>query len=191
MMSRNVLLGLTLFLTFIAAVTGLAFAIPGQAPRTSPGLVHTYSEFATVLLASKKTEASLVRAICTDAYQTAMLEIAQGSLALGDGNREDAAGHLEAAATAVAMIATEGDKAVAGVRNRLLEGGHHHHAKAEIAEKYDPGYVIVEKTEKRKLLDEAQALGRLAQTVRSGDALPEALTGAGKHLSTLFLEVVK
>ncbi len=191
MKNRRVLIGLSLFAVFVVTVGGLAYAIPGKAPRTAPGLVSTYAELATVLLASKKTEASLVRAICTDAYQAASLELAQAAGSLRNGDREGAAKHLESAATAVAMIATEGDKAVARVRNRLLEGGHHHHAKAEIAERYDPGYVIIEKTEKKKLLDEAGALGRLAQTVRDGTAQPEALEGAGQNLSALYLEAVK
>lgn len=191
MSNRKSMVGLCLFAAFVASVAGLAYAIPGQAPQTSPGLVNTYSEFATVLLASKKTEASLVRAICTDAYQGAMRELAQATLAMGGGKNEEAARQVEAAATLVAMIATEGDKAVAGVRNRLLEGGHHHHAKAEIAEKYDPGYVIIDKTEKQKLLDEAGALGRLAQMVKAGSAQAQAVEGAGTHLSALFLRVVK
>jgi len=48
MSHRKALMGLSLFAVFVVTVAGLAYAIPGKAPRTSPGLVNTYSEVSSM-----------------------------------------------------------------------------------------------------------------------------------------------
>ena len=154
-------------------------------------LVGTYGDLATVLLSSKKTEAGLVRSICADAHRQAHARLYAARDLAAAGRNEEAAGQLESAATAAAMIATEGDKAVAAVRNRLLEGGHHHHATAEVAKKYDTGYVVVTKAAKKLLLADAGAIGRLAGEVRKGTAGADEIDKAAAHLKTVYEAAVE
>jgi hypothetical protein len=58
----------------------------------------------------------------------------------------------------VALWANEGDNAVGGIRNRLLEGGHHHNAEGEAKGIYEAGYVIVTVAAKKSALDIAAKL---------------------------------
>ena len=67
-------------------------------------------------------------------------------------------------------MASEGDSAVAAVRKRLLEGGHHHHADGEAKGIYDPGFVVVTRTAHQQLLDASRAIGQLARAPKA-DAL--------------------
>jgi hypothetical protein len=46
------------------------------------------------------------------------------------------------------------------VRKRLLQGGHHHHADASAEGEYEPGYVIVTREAKKKVLAASAALRR-------------------------------
>jgi hypothetical protein len=63
-------------------------------------------------------------------------------------------------------FATEGGSATAPVRNRLLEGGHHHNADDTGADAvYDTGYVVLTKKQKQRVLDIAK---RCSQAAESG-----------------------
>jgi hypothetical protein len=77
---------------------------------------------------------------------------------------------VESLATAVGQIGTEGDNAVAGVRKRLLEGGHHHNAAGEAQGLFDEGYVVITKAAKAAFLDSSKALALLAKDPKA-DAL--------------------
>jgi hypothetical protein len=68
------------------------------------------------------------------------------------------AGEYEAAAAHMALFANEGDNAVAGIRKRLLDGGHHHHAEGEAEGEYEEGFVVVTRAAKAEILAAASAL---------------------------------
>jgi hypothetical protein len=55
-------------------------------------------------------------------------------------------------------FANEGDNAIGGVRKRLLEGGHHFNAEGEEQGIFEPGYVVVNREAKQKLLASSSAL---------------------------------
>ena len=67
------------------------------------------------------------------------------------------------ASGAVGQIGTEGDNAVAGVRKRLLQGGHHANAEGERQGIFEDGYVVVTKAAKKDFLDSSKALAMLAR----------------------------
>ena len=75
---------------------------------------------------------------------------------------------VEALASDVGQLATEGDNAVGAVRKRLLEGGHHHNAAGEAQGIYDEGFVIVTRTAKKAFLGSATAIGKLARSTDAG-----------------------
>jgi hypothetical protein len=178
-------------LVVAALFSGFALAQTLRNAETSTGLVNTYSELATAILGTKRAESSVVRAICQEAYDTAQAHLAVAATSVAAGDKDGAATHLETAAAAAANIATEGDKAVAAVRNRLLEGGHHHHATPEIAAKYDPGYVVVTKEAKKALLEQATTLGRLAGLLRTGAAGRAEIEAAATQLGAVFGTALK
>jgi hypothetical protein len=137
----------------------------------TPGeLVATYDNLADAILAVKQTEANLVRSILGGTYAHARVEMDRARRALEAGDSTTARASLENLATSVGQLATEGDNAVAGIRKRLLEGGHHHNAKGEADGVFDPGFVIVTRAAKKALLDSSRALGQLARDP-SADAL--------------------
>ena len=70
----------------------------------------------------------------------------------------------------VAQLATEGDAAVAAVRKRLLEGGHHHNSAGEAQGVYDEGFVMVTRAAKQKLLEASRTIGQMAAAPKA-DAL--------------------
>jgi hypothetical protein len=123
------------------AIAGASFALGAE---TRKSLVASYETLADTILGAKKTERNLVQAIL-DSHRAA----AQQAFA---------AGKWEEAAAQIALFANEGDNAVGGVRKRLLEGGHHHNAEGEAKGVYEPGYVIVTKEAKVKLLAASQTL---------------------------------
>jgi len=190
-MQRIVILSLIAVIAVAAGVAGFTYAA-GPAPSgTSAGLVKVYSEHATALLSVKKTEELIVKEICADAFRQATHHLSLAIKADKSGNKEAAMSYLESAAGATAMLASEGDKAVAAVRNRLLEGGHHHHATPEIAVKYDPGFVVITKASKKVLLEQAGAIGRLAAAVRAGASGEKEILAAKSALAKAYQEAVK
>jgi hypothetical protein len=134
-----------------------------SSPMTPVELVATYDQLADAILAVKQTEANLIRSILGSTYAHARVEMDRSRRALRDGDTKTARASLENLATAVGQLATEGDNAVAGIRKRLLEGGHHHNAKGEAEGIFDPGFVIVTRTAKKAFLDSSRSLGQLAR----------------------------
>lgn len=152
-----------LCLTLLAVSVGLAApSASAQAPATPPELVAAYDDLATVILAVKKSEESLVRSILATTYAHASAALERANRALESGDMLRAGAALEEVAGFVAQLGTEGDNAVAGVRKRLLEGGHHHNAAGESQGIYDPGFVVVTKAVKQQLLTISRAVGQLA-----------------------------
>jgi hypothetical protein len=88
---------------------------------------------------------------------------------------------VENVAAAVGQIGTEGDNAVAGVRKRLLEGGHHFNASGEAQGVYDEGYVVVTKAAKQAFLDSSKAIAMLAR-----DPKADALEGEWKKVQAAW-----
>ena len=130
--------------THWTAVAVLAGALIVAAQETPKPMVDTYDSLADAILAVKKTEANFVRGML-------------------DGHRHGAqayfaAGEFEKAAAEMALYGNEGDNAIAGVRKRLLEGGHHHNADGEAKGIYEPGYVVVTKKAKQQILAASAAL---------------------------------
>jgi hypothetical protein len=124
------------FAAVLSTALAASYALGASTDRT---LVETYEGIADSILAAKRSEAAVVRAILASHWKAARAA-AQ-------------AGRWDEAAAEVALIANEGDNAVGGIRKRLLEGGHHHNAEGEAQGIYEPGYVIVTVEAKRKALD--------------------------------------
>lgn len=141
-----------------------AFAQPaGPPPTTPPDMVATYSSVADIILAAKKAEAAVVRAILETTYGHAQGAVAKAKAALKAGDAAGAQTAVESLATLVGQIATEGDSAVAGIRKRLLEGGHHHHTSGEAQGKFEEGYVVVTRAAKTAFLESSRAFGQMAR----------------------------
>jgi hypothetical protein len=147
-----------------------AWAAGGSAPATPPELVATYDALADTILGGLKSERKLVHAILATSYGHAQAELAHARQALKANDAPGARTAIENLASAVGQIGTEGDNAVAGVRKRLLEGGHHANAAGERQGTFDEGYVVVSKAAKKAFLDSSQALARLAAAPKA-DAL--------------------
>jgi hypothetical protein len=131
----------------LGALAMVAVALPvaaAEAPQTPPHLVLTYERLADAILALNGAEDEIVRSVLSVHHAAAVAAMQAGDTAT--------------AAAQVALFGTEGDNAMEGVRKRLQQGGHHHHATAEEQAKYDPGYVVVTKDAKQKILAAAAAL---------------------------------
>jgi hypothetical protein len=139
-----------------------ARAAGGNPPATPPELVASYDALADAILAGIKTEKKLVHAILATTYAHAQAELGRARAALKASDGAGAKAAVENLASAVGQIATEGDNSVAGVRKRLLEGGHHANAEGERQGTFDEGYVVVSKAAKKAFLDSSQALARQA-----------------------------
>jgi hypothetical protein len=145
-------------------------AADGPPPATPPEMVAAYDALADAILGGIKAEKRLVKAILATTYAHAQAELAQARRAVKAGDNAAAKTALEGLAASVAQIGTEGDNAVAGVRKRLLEGGHHANSEGEKQGTFDEGYVLVSRAAKKSFLDSSQALARLAAAPKA-DAL--------------------
>jgi len=128
----------------LCALALVAVALPSQAQETPQAMVVTYDHLADAILALNDAEDSLVRSVLFVHHQAAHAAMK--------------AADYQAAAAQMALFGTEGDNAMEGVRKRLLQGGHHHHASADEQAKYDPGYVVVTREAKQKILAAATAM---------------------------------
>jgi len=178
--SRHVLLlGLA-----AAGAVALAFtALRAPADTATPAqLVASYDSLANAILAVKATEDHVVRAILATGYAQAQATMERAKAALDAGDAAKARPELETLAALVAQLGTEGDNAVAGIRKRLLEGGHHHNAEGEQQGVYDEGYVVVTKAAKKTLLDASKAIAG----AKDGKALSAAWAPVESTMSGLL-----
>lgn len=173
----------------IVSLLLLSAVVLAQAPAdvtasVPPQLVASYESLADTILGAKRTERNLVLSILATTYNHAQATYAQAAASL-EADR-DASAELEKLASLVSQLGNEGDAAVAAVRKRLLEGGHHHNAAGEQQGLYDPGFVIVTRAAKKTFLDAALQIGRLGrspdldslrQQWREVSAQYESLTG--------------
>lgn len=129
---------------------------------TPSALVQTYDSLADAILAAKKTEWNLVHSILASTYMHAegVMQAATRKLEAGQSARNE----IETLAALVAQLGNEGDAAVAGIRKRLIEGGHHHHAGGEEKGVYDEGFVIVTREAKTVFLEAGKKIGQMSQT---------------------------
>jgi hypothetical protein len=130
--------------------------------RTPPELVATYEALADTILAADKAEEGLVEAILSTTYGHALAAKKRAEQKIQAG--ESARAELENLAALVAQLGNEGDSAVAGVRKRLVEGGHHHNAKGEEQGIYDEGFVIVTRAAKKVFLEAATEIGKMIRS---------------------------
>jgi hypothetical protein len=140
---------------------------PGMAPSTPAEMVATYSSLADGILALKRTEEDLCRSILAATNAHAQVELGRAQKAIA---AADAKGALEGLAADVGQMATEGDNAVAAVRKKLLDGGHHHNAAGEAQGIFDEGFVVVTRAAKAKLLESSRGIGQMARAPKA-DAL--------------------
>lgn len=145
-------------------------AAQARASATPTEMVAAYDALADVILAARKAERKLVLSLLGASYGHAQAELGRARQALKANDAAAAQAAVENLAAAVGQIGTEGDNAVAGVRKRLLEGGHHANAEGEAQGLYDDGYVVVTKAAKQAFLDSSKALAMLAREPK-GEAL--------------------
>jgi len=172
-----VLSALTLVLVVAAGAKSLS--AQSETGGTPTELVTAYSSLADTILAAKKTEWNLVRSILATTYGHAQATLADVRSKLKAG--QSAKADLEKLAGLVSQLGNEGDAGVAGVRKRLVEGGHHHHADGEQQGIYDEGFVVVTKAAKKAFLDSASQIGKMAA---SPD--PKALDAEWQKVKTQY-----
>lgn len=149
--------GTVLCLPLVTADSARAGEMKAQTPQA---LVQTYETLADTILGAKETEWNLVHSILATTYMHAegVMHAIDGKLQAGTPVRDD----VERLATLVAQLGNEGDAAVAAVRKRLLEGGHHHNAAGEAQGLYDDGFVIVTREAKKDFLAASKNIAKMA-----------------------------
>lgn len=119
-------------------------ALPLAAQKTPRPLTDAYDALADTILSMRDAESSLVRSILDYHYRRA--------------ERAMSSGEWDQVAAEMALFASEGDNAVAGIRKRLLEGGHHFNAAGEEAGEFEQGFVVVTRKAKKRILDASAAV---------------------------------
>jgi len=156
-------LGHSLILALALTTVPSGTAVGQDMPKTTPTeMVKAYESLADAILAVKSTEEDLIRSILAVTYQHAEGSYRQCLAGIEAGRNVQS--QLETLASLVSQLGNEGDAAVAGVRKRLLEGGHHHNAAGEAQGLFDPGFVVVTKAAKKAFLDSATAIGRMGRS---------------------------
>jgi hypothetical protein len=159
---------------------------PASSTATPAEIVAAYRSLADGILALKRTEEDVCRAILAAGSAHGQVELARAQKALGAGDAKAAQGAVEALAATVGNLATEGDAAVGAVRKKLLDGGHHHNAAGEAQGIFDEGYVIVTRAAKAKLLESSRALGQMSRAPKA-----EALEAEWKKVQAVLSELLK
>ena len=158
--------------TLAAAAVAIALLAPApvaaQAGGTPAEMVDTYSTLADSILGLKRTEENLVKSILAATVAHGHATLGRALAAVEKGDKGAAKTAVEALASDVGQLATEGDNAVGAVRKRLLEGGHHHNAAGEAQGIYDEGYVIVTRAAKAELLASSRAIAGMAAAPEAG-----------------------
>lgn len=167
-----------LALPVVAAAQPRSLATPGE-------LVSAYDALADTILGANKAERKLVLAILATSYGHAQAELGRARQALKANDPAAARVAIENLAAAVGQIGTEGDNAVAGIRKRLLEGGHHANSEGEAQGVYDEGYVIVTKVAKQSFLEASRALAMLARS-----PTPEGLEAEWKKVEATWTKLI-
>ena len=122
----------------LAVLAVVLIALPTLAQKTPEKVVAAYDALANIILDMREAEYDFVVAVLDGHAHGAKILFERGN--------------YEGAAAEMALFANEGDNAMGGVRKRLLEGGHHFNAEGEEQGIYEPGYVVVTREAKQKLL---------------------------------------
>ena len=190
-MSRR-LLNLSNTVRLAIALSLLALGVaPAAAQKPADGgtpaeLVATYNTLADGLLALKRTEENLVKTILATSRAHGEVQLMHAKRAITANDAAAAKAAVEALASDVAQLGTEGDNAIAAVRKRLIEAGQHHNAAGEAQGIFDEGYVIVTKAAKQKFLESSR---RIAAT--SGSPKADALDAEWKNVMATYASIVK
>jgi hypothetical protein len=184
--ANRFLLGRALLILFACAMVARPALAQSTESATPAEMVATYNTLADGILALKTTEENIVRTILAAARAHGQVQLAKARAALAANDSAASKTAVEALASAVGQIATEGDNSVAAVRKRLIEGGHHHNAAGEAQGIFDPGYVIVTKAAKQKLLDSSRAIGKMA-----GSPNAAALDAEWKKVQGVVADLLK
>jgi len=167
--------------TGLLAIVAPARAQGASGPATPPEMVAAYGALADTILAAKRAEAELVRSILAATHAHAQVQLSRAQRAITAGDAKAAQAAVEALAADVGQVATEGDNAVAAVRKRLIEGGHHHNAAGEAQGLYDEGFVVVTRAAKQQLLDSSRTIGRMAAAPKA-----DALDAEWKKVDSIY-----
>jgi hypothetical protein len=153
---------------------------------TPPEMVATYNTLADGLLALKRTEENLVKSILAASKGHGEAQLMRAKRAITANDAAAAKSAVEALASDVAQIGTEGDNSVGAVRKRLIEGGQHHNAAGEAQGIYDEGFVIVTKAAKQKFLDSSKRIAQMAAAPKAA-----ALDEEWKAVETAYAALMK
>jgi hypothetical protein len=134
---------------------------------TPPEMVATYNTLADGLLALKRTEENLVKSILAAAKAHGEVQLMRAKRAIGASDAAASKTAVEALASDVAQLGTEGDNSVGAVRKKLIEGGQHHNAAGEAQGIFDEGFVIVTKAAKQKLLESSRRIAQMASAPKA------------------------
>lgn len=168
----------------LASLVAIVPSPDAEAQTATPAeLVATYDSLADTLLGALHTERNLVQSILTTTYAEAETTLGEAKAKIQAG--QSARAEVERLAALVAQLGNEGDAAVAAVRKRLIEGGHHHNAAGEQQGIYDEGFVIVTRAAKKVFLDSAAEIGKL-----SSSPDPASLDAQWKKVQTQFRELM-
>jgi hypothetical protein len=173
------------WIVWIMAAIAPATTQAASAPETPAEMVATYETLATVILGAKDTEANLVRSILAATNAHAEVELGRAKKAIAANDTKAAQAAIENLAADVGQLATEGDNAVAGIRKRLLEGGHHHNAAGEAQGIFDEGYVIVTKAAKKSFLESSKAIAGMTAAPKA-----EGLDAEWKKVQATYSELM-
>ncbi len=161
-MNRNLKLSLVLGVVVL-------MAMPSVAQKTPSSMVAAYDSLATIILSVPQAEEDLVRAMLDGHYRGAKALMKQG--------------RYDEAAAEMALFANEGDNAIAGIRKRLVEGGHHHNAAGEEQGIYEEGYVLVTREAKKEMLASSTAMRQAKDDVAREAAWKEFAAFAEETLA--------
>jgi hypothetical protein len=173
-------------LLFVVAAGPLAGQTPGPSTATPPEMVALYRSLADGILALKRSEEDLCRAILSAGVGHGQAELARAQKSVAAGDAKAAQSAVESLAAIVGNLATEGDTAVGAVRKKLLDGGHHHNAAGEAQGIFDEGYVIVTRAAKAKLLESSRAFGQMSRAPRA-----DALDAEWKKVQAVVADLLK
>lgn len=153
----------------IAVLTLVLVAGVAWAQHTPKPMVATYQSLADAILALQSAEADLITSVL-------QLHHGQAMAAYEDGDYASAAAEMT-------LFANEGDNTMAGIRNRLVEGGHHHHHHhaGDSDEMYDPGFLAVTREAKAEIARAAAAM-RDAGSAMAADAAWERFDAVAQPL---------
>jgi hypothetical protein len=171
---------------FVAAPWPASAQGASPSPATPAEIVATYKSLAEGILALKRTEEDLCRSILAAAKAHGQVELGRAQKAIAAGDAKTAQTAVEGLAAAVGQMATEGDNAVAGVRKKLLDGGHHHNAAGEAQGLFDEGFVIVTKAAKTKLLESSRTIAQMAKAPKA-----DALEAEWKKAEAVVADLLK